>query len=373
MKVSARIPLAIGFLTIVLAWAGGCGTSHAPGSGVSEKPVGVPVTIKAPLGLPAVPVPDGNPETAETIALGRRLFYEKKLSIDSSLACASCHNPTLGFTDGQRHSTGVGGKTGTRNAPTLINAAYAPIQFWDGRAPSLEEQAAGPMSNPIEMNQSDDVCVGKLEADASYRADFEKAFGPGPVTIGKVKNALASFERTLISGNSPFDRYEYGGDRKALSPAAIRGLAAFRDPKRGNCAACHTIGEKYALFTDGKFHNIGVGVNEEGDLTDLGRYHETNVEADRGAFKTPTLRNVAKSAPYMHDGSLKTLKDVVDFYAGGGNSNPTLDKEIKGIKLTGQERADLAEFLESLTGEMPQDAGPPVSARLDIAKPERLQ
>jgi cytochrome c peroxidase len=213
------------------------------------------------------------------------------------------------------------------------------------------------------MNLAHDVVVSKLQADPYYQAAFGKAFGPGPVTMGRVKNAIASFERTLISGNSPFDRYEYGGDKQALSKAAIRGLARFRDRTKGNCAACHTIGEKYALFTDGKFHNIGAGVNEEGDLTDLGRYNETKIESDRGAFKTPTLRNVAKTAPYMHDGSLKTLKQVVDFYAGGGNSNPHLDKEIKAIHLSGPDRADLVEFLEALTGDMPSQAGPPEPAR----------
>jgi cytochrome c peroxidase len=171
--------------------------------------------------------------------------------------------------------------------------------------------------------------------------------------------ALASFERTVISGNSPFDKYRYGGDKKALSPAAIRGLAIFTGKARGNCVACHTIEEHYALFTDGKFHNIGAGVNGEGELTDPGRFDESKVEGDHGAFKTPTLRNIGRSAPYMHDGSLKTLNDVVAFYAGGGNSNPYLDKEIKEIKLSGKDREDLVEFLMSLNGEMPADCGPP--------------
>lgn len=353
MRVILPVTVALVVLTV--------SCSRAP---VNERPIGAAVEIKAPLGLPEVPVPPTNPETAESVALGRRLFYEKKLSADASLSCASCHNPLLGFTDAHKHSTGVGGKTGTRNAPTLINAAYVPAQFWDGRAPSLEEQAGGPMANPIEMNQTHEVIVSKLQADPSYVADFEKVFGSGPVTIGRVKNAIASFERTLISGNSPFDRYEYGGDKKALSPSAIRGFEIFRDKSRGNCVACHTIGEKYALFTDGKFHNIGVSVNEEGDLTDLGRYNETKVETDKGAFKTPTLRNIATTAPYMHDGSLKTLKEVVDFYAGGGNSNPYLDKDIKTIKLSGPERADLVEFLQSLTGEMPANAGPPENTQV---------
>jgi len=326
---------------------------------VSEKPIGTPLTVKTPLGLPPVPVPADNPVTLETVALGRKLFYEKKLSADNSISCSQCHSPQLGFTDGRKHSTGVGGKTGTRNAPTVINAAYSPAQFWDGRAASLELQAAGPIANPVEMNQPHEVSVAKLESDPEYRKLFAAAFGPGPVTIGKVEKSIASFERTVISGDSPFDRYQYGGDKTALSPAAIRGLAIFTDRKKGNCSTCHTIGEKYALFTDGKYHNIGVGVNGEGEITDPGRYAESKAEVDRGAFKTPSLRNVGLSAPYMHDGSLKTLKDVVDFYAGGGNSNPNLDKEIKETKLTGQEREDLIEFLESLSGDIPKDAGPP--------------
>jgi cytochrome c peroxidase len=369
MRMSFRATL-ITLQIVLLTVAVGCGGGHQYGTATtaSEKPIGAPVKLEAPLGLPPVPIPLNNPVTVEGVALGRRLFYEKKLSRDNTLACASCHNPLLGFTDGQKHSTGVGGKIGTRNAPTVINAAYFPSQFWDGRASSLEDQADKPIANPIEMGQGHDVWVAKLDADPVYKAEFQKAFGPGPATIGKVTSALASFERTIISGNSPFDRYQYGGDKKALSPAAVRGLAIFRDPKRGNCTACHTIGEKYALFSDGKFHNIGVGVSGEGELTDLGRYNETKVESDKGAFKTPTLRNVAKTAPYMHDGSDKTLKAVVDFYAGGGNSNPYLDKDIKEIKLSGRDRADLVEFLESLTGEMPTTVGPPETAQTTSLK-----
>jgi cytochrome c peroxidase len=348
----------------LMAFAGGCGHSGES----SARPIGATIVVPSPLGLPPVPVPANNPETAEGIALGRRLFYEKRLSADTSLACSSCHDPRLGFSDARKHSVGVGGKTGTRNAPTLINAAYTPLQFWDGRASSLEDQAGGPMSNAVEMNQSHEVSVSKLQADPTYRADFERAFGPGPVTIGKITKALAGFERTLISGNSPFDRYQYGGDKAALSSAALRGFAIFIDEKKGNCGSCHTIGEKYALFTDGKFHNIGVGVNDEGNLTDLGRYSESKQEAEKGAFKTPTLRNIAKSAPYMHDGSLKSLSDVVDYYAGGGNSNPYLDDRIKHMHLSGPERLDLVAFLEALTGDEPSNAGPPDTARSGLSK-----
>jgi cytochrome c peroxidase len=174
-----------------------------------------------------------------------------------------------------------------------------------------------------------------------------------------VERALASFERTVLSGDSPFDRYEYGGDKSALTAAQIRGLAIFTDPNRGNCSACHSVNDHYALFTDGIAHNIGIGVGDDGTLIDSGRFHTTGIEADRGAFITPTLRNVANTAPYMHDGSLKTLKDVVDFYAGGGNSNPYLDRNIRAIRLSARDRQDLVEFLKSLTGVMPQDVGPP--------------
>ncbi len=322
-------------------------------------PIGTPVAIHAPLGLPQVPIPADNPPTAETIALGRRLFYDAKLSVDNTLSCSNCHNPAFDFTDGQRVSVGVHGQRGSRNAPTILNAAFNLTQFWDGRAADLENQAAGPIANPLEMNQTHDACVAKLNTEAAYRRDFDAAFGPGPVTLRKVEMAVASFERTLISGNSPFDRYQFGGDKSALSASAIRGLAIFQDKQRGNCATCHIIEEHYALFTDGKFHNLGAGMNAEGELTDLGRYEQTKVESDRGAFRTPTLRNIAKTGPYMHDGSKKTLAEVVDFYKGGGSSNPQLDKEIKELKLTGQEKADLVAFLEALTCEPPSNAGPP--------------
>ena len=350
-----RCSVALGSLltTSLLLVIGGC---RAP---KSDRPIGSVVQIKAPLGLPPVPFPADNPPTVETIALGRRLFYDKRLSEGNSIACATCHNPQLGFADALPLSRGVGGMAGVRNAPTIVNAAYLPFQFWDGRAISLEEQAASPISDPVEMNQTHEVSVSKLNGDPEYRALTEKAFGSGDLTLGRVEKALASFERTILSGNSPFDRYQYGGDKSALSPAQVRGLALFRDPRKGNCAACHTVGDHDALFTDGKFHNIGEGVGDEGKFNDVGRYHQTRVETDKGAFLTPTLRNIVNTAPYMHDGSLKTLKEVVDFYAGGGNSNPYLDKEIRVIHLSAQDRQDLVEFLKSLTGELPPNLGPP--------------
>jgi cytochrome c peroxidase len=326
---------------------------------VDARPVGATVQIKVPLGLPPLPIPADNPPTAETIALGRKLFYDKRLSKDNSLACASCHSPQKYFSDNLPVSRGVGGTSGIRNAPTIMNAAYLPFQFWDGRAISLEQQAASPISDPVEMDQTHDISLSKLNADPTYILMFLKAFGAGGITMGRVENALASFERTVLSGDSPFDRYQFGGDKTALTPAQIRGLALFIDPKRGNCAACHTVDQKYALFTDGKFHNIGEGVgDDDGQFTDVGRYHQTKIQTDTGAFKTPTLRNIAETAPYMHNGSLKTLKEVVDFYAGGGNSNPYLDKEIRVIQLSGQDRSDLVAFLQSLTGDMPANVDP---------------
>jgi cytochrome c peroxidase len=343
-----------GFLALCL----GCSRSG------DEKPIGAAVAIQAPLGLPPVSIPAANPPTVATIALGRKLFYDPILSKDNTLSCASCHNPNIGFTDGRRITMGFGGQLGIRNAPTLLNAAYSPVQFWDGRAGSLEEQSADPMANPLEMNQTHQVSVAKVQANQEYRKEFAQAFGPGNVTIEKIQKSLASFERTLLSGDSPFDQYQYGGNKQALSPAAIHGLTIFEDPKRGNCAVCHTINANYALFTDGKFHNTGAGVNGAGDFTDVGRFGQTKIEADKGEFKTPTLRNVALTGPYMHDGSLKTLSDVVDFYAGGGNSNPNLDKEIKPLILPAQDRADLVKFLEALTGEMPRNVGPPAKEQV---------
>ena len=331
-------------------------------------PVGRVVEIKAPLGLPPVPIPADNPPTRETIALGRRLFYEFSLSSDNSISCASCHMPAMGFVDGRPVSTGVGGKQGVRNSPTVLNSAYSTVQFWDGRAGSLEKQTEGPVENPVEMAHSLKGVVQRLRQDPTYVSDFGKAFGPGAITYQKVEKCIASFERTVLSGNSAFDRYYYGGDKSAMTEAQIRGLQLFRDPKKGNCETCHTIGEKYALFTDNKFHNIGVGFSND-QTNDKGRAAISGNVQETGAFITPSLRNVALTAPYMHDGSLKTLKDVMDFYVGGGNSNPYLDKEVHSLDfLSGRERQDLIEFMRALTGDMPPDVGPPADTKLQAKR-----
>lgn len=325
----------------------------------SAKPIGTPVEIKAPLGLPPIPFPRDNPPTAETIALGRRLYYDPALSVDNTVSCATCHGPEQGFSDGKPVSNGVQNKTGTRNSPTVLNSAYFEVQFWDGRAPSLEKQAEGPVQNPVEMAHTLKGVEDKLNADPSYRDQFAAAFGSGPITYEMVEKAIATFERTVVAGNSPFDRWKYGHDESAVNDSVKRGFIVFTAKNKGNCAACHLVGKDYSIFTDNKFHNIGVGV-DLGKITDYGRYAVTKNEADRGAFKTACLRNIALTAPYMHDGSLKTLKDVIDYYIGGGNSNAHLDKNMRVLDfLTGPERADLQAFLESLTGEMPPNIGPP--------------
>jgi cytochrome c peroxidase len=320
-------------------------------------PIGTPQTIATPLGLPPVPVPADNPVTVETIALGKRLYFDTSLSIDKSLSCATCHDPGHGFAYPGDVSTGVGGKKGTRNAPTIINAAYYTTQFWDGRVNTLEKQAEGPVQNPVEMAHSLAGVVARLTNDPSYVTAFERAYGAGPVTFDKVEKSLAAYERRVVAGDSPFDRWYFGGDQHAVDKSVKRGYEVFRRVDKGNCASCHAIAEHTALFTDNEFHNIGVGVRN-GAPTDLGRYEVTHTDRDRGAFKTPSLRNIAETAPYMHDGSLDTLLQVIDFYAAGGNANPWLDSKIGMLRLTRREKADLVAFLKSLSGEVPSEALP---------------
>ena len=330
----------------------------AASSGI--RPIGKPVDIKAPLGLPAVPIPADNPPTEETIALGRRLYYDPIISLDQTISCASCHAPQFAFADNRPLSLGVGKKPGVRHAPTVINSAYSSLQFWDGRAASLEEQAVGPMANPVEMAHTLEGVVKRLQADPNYPALFKKAWGTDHITIEMVAKSIATFERTVIAGDSPFDRFMYGHEASAMSPEAQRGLAIFISKKKGNCEVCHSIETNYALFTDNKFHNLGVGADTRGNLNDVGRYAITKNDEDMGAFKTPSLRNLANRGPYMHDGSFPTVKDALAHYIGGGNWNSHLDKEIHSLDvLTFDERDDLMQFLDALNGKLPPDIGPP--------------
>ena len=285
--------------------------------------------LAIPLGLDLyLPVPEDNPLTPERIQLGRELFFDTRLSRDGSLSCSSCHNPEHAFSDGRPLAVGVFGRTGRRNAPALINRGYGRAFFWDGRTQTLEEQVLKPIEDPNEM--------GLSLGEASSRAGL---------TVDDI-SALASYVRSILSGDSPFDRY-VNGDSRSLSPEARAGLEVFRG--KGNCTACH-VGP---TFTDESFHNTGVawrGLDQSAMFADDGRAAISRSPGDRGAFKTPTLREVARSAPYMHDGSISTLDEVVDFYDQGGRVNPFLDPEVRPLRLNELEKHALVAFLRSLSG-----------------------
>jgi len=284
------------------------------------------VVLQPPLGLDMyMPVPDTNPLTREKVALGRKLFFDTRLSRQGTLACASCHEPQRAFSDGRTLARGLNGVEGARNAPALINRGYGGSFFWDGRAQSLEQQALQPIVNPIEL--------GLSEIELERRTGMKAA---------DVTAALASYVRTIRSGDSRFDRYA-AGQTSALTAIEKTGLQIFRG--KGGCTSCH-VGPS---FTDEQFHNTGVAWRD-GRLADQGRFTVTGNERDRGAFKTPTLREIARTAPYMHDGSLATLDDVIDFYSDGGRPNPSLDSEIRRRNFTAEEKRALAAFLRSLNG-----------------------
>jgi cytochrome c peroxidase len=348
---------------------------------------GAGVSLAAePLGLPPVPVPADNPQTSEKIALGDKLFHDARFSIDGTVSCATCHDGKKAFTDSPlKTSQGHHKLTGTRNAPTVINAAYFTTMFWDGRSPSLEDQSQFPIVNPVEMGLPDHEPVLKIvREDPAYVEGFRKAFNKTgkDVTMEEVKKAIAAFERTIVSGDSPFDRWRFGGDRNAISEQAKRGFDVFVG--QGRCVSCHVVEQTQALFTDNKFHNIGVGINRiqrdvprlageflkakaagadvdkavlsDPKTSDLGRFAVTNSFDEIGGFKTSTLRNIALTGPYMHDGSLKTLKDVVKHYNEGGKSpgdtspvNPYLSGGIRPLNLSEQQMDDLVAFMETLT------------------------
>ena len=340
------------------------------------------VAFARPLGVPPVPIPADNPITSEKVTLGDKLFHDQRFSTTGEVSCSTCHDKDKGFTDQLPVSEGINKLKGTRNAPTVINAAYLETQFWDGREPTLESQSAQPFLNPVEMGLKDhDPILKIVRADPEYQTLFKKAFGKSgdKITMVEVEKALATFERTLIAGNSPFDRYYFGGDKKAMSPAAIRGLGIFIG--QGRCVSCHVIEQTQALFTDNRFHMIGVAANQmpkgldelsaavedvkkkgtdiavlsDAKASSLGRYAVTRDLTDIGAFKTSTLRNIDLTAPYMHDGSLKTLKEVVQFYNNGGRvkeSDPLpqlLSGGIRPLELTEEQENDLVEFMKALT------------------------
>lgn len=340
-------------------------------------------TVKQPpLGLPAIPVPQNNPITAEKVALGRKLFYDRRLSFNNTFSCAMCHIPEQGFTSNEMATAvGVEGRTGNRNSPTLYNVAYAQSLFHDGRETALEQQIWGPLLEDNEMaNPSVGQIIEKIEHSPDYNGLFEQAFQE-PIDIKNIGMAIASYERTLNSANSPFDRWYYANDETVINDKAKAGFALFTG--KAGCSQCHLINDKYALFSDNRFHNTGIGysaliadkvppktqrvqlapgvfvdaptaliasVSAE-KANDLGRYAITQNPKDRWLYKTPALRNIGLTAPYMHNGSLSTLTDVIEFYNRGGIANENLDPLIKPLRLNKQEINELETFLESLTGD----------------------
>ncbi|MFV2073128.1 MAG: cytochrome-c peroxidase [Thermoanaerobaculales bacterium] len=339
----------------------------------------------APLGLPPVPIPKDNPQTPEKIALGDRLFHDTRFSATGEVSCATCHDDGKAFTDSPlKTSEGIEKKTGTRNAPTVVNAAYFSSQFWDGRSPSLEDQALHPFVNPVEMGLADhQPILDIVRTDPGYAKAFADIFGVSGemITMDEVTKAIAAFERTLVAGDSAFDRWYFGGDQGALTKQQARGFDLFIN--QGRCVSCHIVEQTQALFTDNRFHNIGVGINNiqedvpelageflEADLTlsevdievlsdartsELGRFAISHDFDDLGSFKTPTLRNIAATAPYMHDGSVATLRDAIVHYNNGGVTNEGdpvndfLSGGIRPLNLEDEQIDDLVAFMEALT------------------------
>jgi cytochrome c peroxidase len=312
--------------------------------------------------LPAVPVPPDNPQTDAKVRLGAQLYFDTRLSADGTISCATCHSPDTGWANHHPTDTGIRGQVGGRNSGTILDSAYMKYQFWDGRAGSLEEQALGPIHNPIEMGETLENVVRKLDAIPGYRAQFREVFGTGVNTEGIAK-AIAAFERTVVSGPSPYDRY-LAGERDAMSAAAVRGMKVFNG--KAHCTSCHGG----PAFSDQSFHNLGVGLKKANP--DLGRENHTKHAEDRGRFKTPGLRNVALTYPYLHDGSAKTLMDVIEVYDRGGEANPDLDPLLLPLRLTAREKADLVAFMEALTGTLPAIGKPalPEDAKPGDAAPQ---
>lgn len=344
--VRVALPLrAIPMLVAISAFGGGDGlvqaspSGHAPHGTVTIDGVTVPDIGPLPA---VVPVPSSNLNYAAKMELGKQLYFDGRLSKNNAISCAFCHNPGTGFADSRQTAIGVGGGIGGRQSPTVYNTAFNHVQFWDGRARSLEEQAIGPIHNPVEMAETHEHVVAKLGKIKGYQQQFRAVFGTD-VNLQGIAEAIAAYERTILSTNSAFDKYMMG-DQKAMDEAAARGLALFKGKAR--CILCHNGPN----LTDNQFHNLGVpqvGPMKE----DLGRYNVTRAEKDKGAFKTPTLRSITETSPYMHDGAFKTLEEVVEFMDQGGGSNLHLSSLMQPLHLTTEEKADLVAFLKALTGE----------------------
>jgi cytochrome c peroxidase len=308
------------------------------------------VGFAAPPGLPPIPWPEDNPYSPARFELGKILFFDGRLSASGVESCAFCHEPDHAFSGATPLSRGVNGKTGVRHAQTLINRAWGKSQFWDGRAPTLESQVLFSVTNPDEMGMTTDQVVQTIQGIKGYAPFFAAAFGDDAITFERIAKAIATFERTVVSGNSPYDRY-LAGDKSALTKDQKDGLDFFN--KKGECAECHSGPN----FTNEKFANLGIGMDET--HPDPGREAFTKKRGDLGKFKVPTLRDLARRAPYMHDGSVKTLGEVLDIYARGGLPNPNLDTRLTPFYLDEQTKQDLLAFLDSLNGEGWQKITPP--------------
>jgi cytochrome c peroxidase len=311
-------------------------SSCGSGSGQPEEPEAA--WLEVPADFPQLPSPPDNQLTRERAALGKRLFFDTRLSRTEDISCGSCHLQSAAFSDPNRVSSGVEGRVGSRNAPALVNAAWSKSFFWDGGVPSLELQAVAPIQSELEMDMTLEAVAARLDEDAELRGEFEAAYGEGPSEF-TISRAIASFVRTLVSGQSRYDRF-LRGDTSALDAAEQRGLAIFNG-EQGECFHCHA-GFNFAID---EFRNNGVSADDP----DLGRATITHRVFDEGKFKIPTLRNVAVTAPYMHDGSLSSLEEVIERYDRGGLGHPNTDPLIKALALSAEEKHDLARFLESLT------------------------
>jgi cytochrome c peroxidase len=294
--------------------------------------------------LPAVPPhPEDNAPTPQRVELGKKLFFDPRLSGDGNMSCASCHSPLLGWSDGLPTGKGVKSMVLDRASPTVVNTAYNSIQMWDGRKASLEDQAMGPMEATVEMNMDTKKLFTWLNANAGYRALFNEAYPGKPIDADNLSKAIASFERTVISNTSPFDQW-VAGKADAMTPDQVKGFALFIDPNKANCSACHSGPN----FTDNGFHNLGLASFGK-DNPDMGRYAQKPIASLKGAFKTPTVRESASSAPYFHDGSARTLDEVVAFYAKGGIVKTNLSKSVKELALSKEEVGQLVSFMNALS------------------------
>ncbi|CAG0942006.1 Cytochrome c551 peroxidase [Candidatus Brocadiaceae bacterium] len=360
-----KITIAVVFSLIVFGFV------HFLQSVAFSQPEGNSYVFSLPPGVLEPIIPEDNPLTKAKIDLGKKLFFDKRLSADDTISCATCHDPGKGFADGKAIAIGIKERKGTRNSPTVLNAAFFDTQFWDGRVITLEEQAKQPIINPNEMGMpSHDALVGKISNIPEYKTSFKAVFGTDKITIDHIAMAIASFERTLNTFNTPFDRF-IAGEKDAISASAQRGWKLFQGKAR--CITCHEFNRSYPFFTNNKFHNVGVAMKgkdfgslarkaassgadpfvlaQEEASAELGRYLVTKEPKDIGAFKTSGLRNIALTAPFMHDGSEPTLESVVEFYNKGGISNPNLDGGIRPLNLSEDEKKDLVEFMKTLTSD----------------------